>query len=476
MNLWWTYQQLRSSNLKTRLAVIAKLVEFKNSDCVEPLLFALKDKEPEIRSAAALALGQFQDSRVAEPLIKLLSDPAPLARATAADVLGQMKEPGAIRWLVSLLRDPDPMVQSRVVRSLKRLGWQPQTETEQKWHFVATGNLNRVAELGPEGIAPLVDLMRNGTPEQQLSAVKALGEVDDPRILKLTLEALKKPNIMVRLAALEILKRAADPSIYDTVERLLKDKEVNIRVAATATCAVCGGGRAVPSLAHMLKDLSWEVRREAVKALGKIGDTAAVDGLCVALQDKDHDVRETAAVALGKIGDPRAIRSLALALLDDESFVRNAAYNALMDIDQHWEKTEGAQSALPQIKTALKYRGYWISQSVARLVEQEQTAPVAPVAEAVAPAIPPAPASDFVPAFVPAVEKAAPKAPAGLPPAGFAILADLLGDRDRDLRLAAAEAFGQLREKNAASVLSKAVNDQDPFVSQAAERALAALN
>jgi HEAT repeat protein len=57
MNLWWTYQQLRSSNLKTRLAVIAKLAEFKHSDSVEPLLFALKDKEPEIRSAAALALG-----------------------------------------------------------------------------------------------------------------------------------------------------------------------------------------------------------------------------------------------------------------------------------------------------------------------------------------------------------------------------------------------------------------------------------
>src|SRR5271165_1628966 len=76
MNSWWTYQQLRSSNLKTRLAVIAKLAEFKHSDCVEPLVFALKDKEPEIRSAAALALGQFSDKRVIELLIKQLSDPA----------------------------------------------------------------------------------------------------------------------------------------------------------------------------------------------------------------------------------------------------------------------------------------------------------------------------------------------------------------------------------------------------------------
>ena len=92
--LWWTYQQLRSSNLKTRLAVIAKLAEFKHADCVEPLLFALKDKDPEIRSSAALALGEFSDKGVVEPLIKLLADPSPLARSTAAEVLGQLKERG----------------------------------------------------------------------------------------------------------------------------------------------------------------------------------------------------------------------------------------------------------------------------------------------------------------------------------------------------------------------------------------------
>jgi len=77
---------------------------------------------------------------------------------------------------------------------------------------------------------------------------------------------------------------------------------------------------------------------------------------------------------------------------------------------------------------------------------------------------------------LPAEEIATPKTTAGLPPAAFAILSDLLADRDRDLRLAAATAFGQTRDKNAAAVLATAVKDQDTFVSQAAERALAALN
>ena len=462
MMLWWTYQQLRSSNLKTRLAVITKLAEFKQPDSVEPLLFALKDKETEIRSAAALALGQFQDKRVVEPLIKMLRDPAPLARATAVEALGQLREPSAIGQLVGLLRDADATVRLRAARSLERLGWHPENDDERTWFMVATGNLNRLADLGSDGIEPLVDLMRNGTPDKQVSAIKALGEIDDPRILKLMVEALKKSNVMVRLAALEKLAQIADPSAYDAVERLLRDPGSNVRAVAVSTAVSCGGNRAVPVLVGMLRDTSWEVRHEVVTALGKIGDATAIEGLAKALLDRDHDVRESAASALGKIGDAQAIRPLVLALMDVESYVRNAANNALKDINSHWEKTEAARSALPQIRAALKHREYWISHSAARLLEQI-----------------PAEAENDVTAtpFASPAETVSENRPAkNTPHMAFAILADLLRDRDRDLRLAAVEAFGQLREKSARPNLTTAVQDHDTFVRQAAERALVALN
>jgi HEAT repeat protein len=57
----------------------------------------------------------------------------------------------------------------------------------------------------------------------------------------------------------------------------------------------------------------------------------------------------------------------------------------------------------------------------------------------------------------------------------FDILTELLADRDRDLRLAAAEAFGQLRDKRAVVLLAPVIHDDDTFVRQAAERAQAAL-
>jgi HEAT repeat protein len=461
--LWWTYQQLRSSSMKTRLAVVAKLAESKHADSVEPLLFALKDSMAEIRSAAALSLGQFQDSRAVEPLTKLLRDPVPLVRATAVQSLGQLQTHGVIGELVGLLRDSDATVRLRAAHGLDRLGWHPEDDSAQTAYVLALGDLDRVAELGADGIRPLVELLNNGTPEQQLSAVKALSEISDPRIPKLMQEALKKNSALVRLAALEILGKLADPSSYEVVQRLFKDQASNIRAAAVGTAVSCGDKRAGPMLVPMLRDASWEVRLEVVKALGTLGDETAVEGLCRALQDKDHDVRESAAQSLGKLGDARAIQPLVTTLLDVQSFVRTAAHNALYRIDRYWKKSDAARSALPQIKAARTHREYWISQSAEKLLEQIQ--PGSEKAEA-----------GWTPASPTRAADSAGQPATTAPHPALAILVDLLRDHDRDLRLAAAEALGDLREKNAAPNLLTASRDSDAFVRQAAEHALAVMN
>ncbi len=455
--LWWTYQQLRVSNPKTRLATVEKLAQSEHSDSVEPLLFALKDGEAEVRSAAARGLGRFRDRRAVEPLIQALRDPALVARAAAAEALGQLGDSQAVNWLVRLLRDIEPVVRSRASQSLKQLGWRPDSDTERALQIMATGNLRQAAALGTEAIELLGELLRHGPPDKQLEAVKTLGEMDDRNVIKPLLEALRKGIPAVRLAALEMLERFADPSTYEAVVPLLKDQNSNVRSAALEAVAKCDGNRAVPELIRALKDSSWEVRQAAVKALGALGEATAVDGLCQALRDKDRDVREGAVTALGRIGDARGIYSLVLALLDTESTVRNAATNSLRQIDRQWLKTKAVRQALPEIETALNHREYWVRHSATKLLEQFNS--IVPET----PTIPP-----------PAVS--AVQAPDDSPHAAFAILADLLHDGDRDLRLAAAVAFGQLREKNAKSILTAAVQDSDYLVQQAAQGALAALN
>jgi HEAT repeat protein len=106
------------------------------------------------------------------------------------------------------------------------------------------------------------------------------------------------------------------------------------------------------------------------------------------------------------------------------------------------------------MNAALDHHDYWVKHSALKLFEQLGIDPETVAQE------PEAGAAPNVEAEHPA----------------FAILADLLFDVDRDLRLAAAEAFARLRERGAQPILAAAVHDEDRQVQRAALDALAALN
>jgi HEAT repeat protein len=386
----------------------------------------------------------------------MLRDKEPLARAMAAETLGHLGDPVAVNWLVGLLRDPDPVARGAVSRSLQQLGWRPGDDSQRMLQILAMGNLRQVAEMGPKAIDPLLEMLRTGTPDKQFSAVRALGEINDPRVVKAMIEALGKPSPGIRIAALGTLERLADPSSCPAIERLLNDGNANVRGAVVEALARCGGERAVPALMRALKDASWDVRNATVKALGAMRAVAAVDGISHLLRDPDRDVRESAVIALGRIGSRDATGPLILSLLDAESVVRNAANVSLQQVCRNWEQSDALRDVLPQVKNALNHDEYWVRHSATKLFEQLKIDP-----ETVEIGPPP------LPKTAAASERTH---------AAFPILADLLFDRDRDLRLAAAVVFGQLRDKNAASILGAAANDTDAAVQAAAKQALAALN
>jgi HEAT repeat protein len=323
--------------------------------------------------------------------------------------------------------------------------------------ILAMGNLSQLVALGPEGVAPLLDLLQTGAPNKQFAAVKALGEINDPRVRPAMIEALKKPSVAVRIAALGVLERSADPSVHPEVEKLLQDKEASVRGAAVEAAARCGGARSVPALLKCLKDESWEVRQATANALGSLGDSSAVDGICELINDPDRDVRESAVAALAAISDRRAIVPLATALYDEESSVRNAATAALHQIDRRWIEYDGMRQIVPKIKSALQHHDYWVRHSAGQLLERLKVTP------------------NWITETPAAPEYKAPETQPMQHPA-LAVLADLLFDRDRDLRLAAAQAFRTLGDKGAGSLLAAAQHDGDSLVREAAQEALMAMN
>jgi HEAT repeat protein len=146
-----------------------------------------------------------------------------------------------------------------------------------------------------------------------------------------------------------------------------------------------------------------------------------------------------------------------LMLIDVESSVRAAAASSLRKVDRHWEKSEEVRRALPEIKAGLQHPDYWVRHCATTLLEQLKVARKSQERES--------------PAIAFAQEREAPATHAAFP-----ILADLLVDHDRNLRLAAAEVLGRLHEKSAATLLAAAVRDADHQVRQAARLALTALN
>ena len=451
--LWWKYQKLRLGTMKTRLAVVEELADSFDEKAVSLLILALGDKNAEVRCVAARALVRYQDRRAVEPLISLLNDQEPLTRASAAETLGRLGDPQAVHPLSVLLRDSDPVVRGIAARSLNRLGWKPVTEAQRVMHILAVGNLHQLATLGPDGVGPLLEILHSGTPNKQFTAVKALGEISDPRVRPAMVAALKNQTPAVRMAALDVLGDLAEPSTFAEVESLLQDGNANVRSVAVSAAASCGGQRAVPSLIKCLKDTSWDVRKGAAEALGAIGDAAAVAGLCDLVQDPDRDVRESAIAALGQIGDREALLSLVPALLDPETVVRSKAAAALQSIDSSWQDAAMISEALPKIQAALKHPEYWVRHCANKLLEQLKIQ-----------------VNDLPPVAPAKLSKKSPPHPV------FPVLADLLFDQDRDLRLAAAVALGRLREQNAASILNTAARDADFSVRQAVLSALTALN
>lgn len=455
--LWWTYQQLRMGNAKKRMSVIVSLINSGDDEAVGPLIFALKDKDAGIRCAAAKALMRFQDRRAVEPLLKMLRDTEPVARAAAAETLGQLGDPVAVNHLVGFLRDADPVVRTIAARSLSRLGWKPGSDSQRVMQILAMGNLPQLAAFGPEGVAPLLELLHNGTPGKQFAAVKTLGEINDPRVRPAMLEALNKPSPAVRIAALGVLERLADATAYAEIEKQLADANAAVRGAAVEAAARCGELRAVPALIRCLKDLSWEVRLAAANALGDLNDASAVDALCELISDPDRDVRERVINALGQIGDQRAILPLVPALLDVESSVRNFATGILQRLDHKWEQRPEISEAIPAAAQALKHPDYWVRYHAGKLLELLKSD--AQTAEA---------RQSAVAASAPV--KVTPPHPA------VSVLADMLFDRDRDLRLAAAVALGRLKDKSAGALLSAALRDPDFTVRQAVQEAVSGIN
>ncbi|NYT05584.1 MAG: HEAT repeat domain-containing protein [Methanomicrobiales archaeon] len=157
------------------------------SDCVRMkkaavpvLLEAASDPDPNVKIPALRALGKIHDVRAVPVLKKGLADGDGHVRSAAAEAMGELGDGQQVPDLVRALTDPYPQVRMEAAWALDRLGWKPQTDRQQIRYLIAKEQWNTLAQLGRPAIQPLIEVLEEAHSGVRSGAVEALRKIGKP--------------------------------------------------------------------------------------------------------------------------------------------------------------------------------------------------------------------------------------------------------------------------------------------------------
>jgi HEAT repeat protein len=201
------------------------------------------------------------------------------------------------------------------------------TEMEQDEWDVRKHTVAELVKIGTPAVPALVAALKDENRLVKWGAIRALGEIKDPRAGAPLILVLKTEDRLEAKKALMKMGEAAAPHLIEA----LKAKESIIRKAALQVLANIINSDLVEPMLPLLEDADSGVRLEAVKAL-KIKDSRLLEPLISLLKDEKWSVRLNAAKALLKLEDPGAIEPLFLALKDENESIRRFAGEAVLTL------------------------------------------------------------------------------------------------------------------------------------------------
>ena len=114
---------LLDKNADVRISAAGSLVKIGDpQNILVPLALLLKDQDQEVRTEVVGLFAQIDNPEVTEHLLPMLKDPVRDVRKKAAEVLGNLRTSEAVDPLLELLKKSDESVQCEVIRSLGRIG------------------------------------------------------------------------------------------------------------------------------------------------------------------------------------------------------------------------------------------------------------------------------------------------------------------------------------------------------------------
>ncbi|MEJ2110825.1 MAG: HEAT repeat domain-containing protein [Acidobacteriota bacterium] len=178
------------------------LGKLKAESAVEPLIRAIKDENLLVRRSAVESLGGIGDRRAVKPLLDAMRDGTDIMRRAAMEALGRIGAPEAIEPLIEALRDGGIYIRNGAVYALAEIGepaipqlvermsdwelgprvleilekdeWQPLSEKETVWFYVASRNREAIMENWSMARRVLLQSLQQEDDKKILDAVVAL--------------------------------------------------------------------------------------------------------------------------------------------------------------------------------------------------------------------------------------------------------------------------------------------------------------
>nr|WP_321349881.1 HEAT repeat domain-containing protein [uncultured Methanoregula sp.] len=175
------------------------------------LIGILPDRYYRIRMDAATALGAIGDPRAVRPLGELLADPENEVCISAIEALGKIHNETAIPHLVRGLSHDSYNVRHMAATTLSACGWLPDTTEERARFYLASEQWHELSRMGRPAIPFLIQVLENPRYGLQAGVAAALKGMGKPGRDALVAAASHK-NPVIRKAAEDILNESHSPA------------------------------------------------------------------------------------------------------------------------------------------------------------------------------------------------------------------------------------------------------------------------
>ncbi len=284
------------------------------------------------------------------------------------------------------------------------------------------------------GIAWALSSSRNYPPN---ALIEALGKPDLPKQAIIEVIAAQKQRFSVRdllsvayaqepnerASLFKVIAELADESSVDALIARLEGKDVGARLHIINVLARFNLPAVAAALQKQLKDPNKLVRSAALAALARMDGPFDVALLCSLLRDPEIDVQNKAVDAVIKANDPDTVKHLIDVLKDENEYARRAAVEVLNAV--------GTAASVKYLLEVIADSDWWVRTRAADALGR-----------------------------------------IGGPRVVEAVLT-LVKDKNQDIRRAAIEILNQTKDERAVAQLVEATRDPDWWVSERAVDALA---